>query len=84
MIDEHRTPCFRVNRIEVRDRYVKESDTFYIGIVSKGSGTIVIGDQRYPVKAGTKFFVPYQTGPVAFESESAMEIIATFPPEEVN
>ena len=81
LIDEQKTPCFSVNRIDVRDSYVKESDTFYIGIVSKGSGRIVTGDETYPVKEGSKFFVPYQTGPVTFESESGMEIIATFPPE---
>ncbi len=80
LIDEKKTSCFSVNRIDVKDRYVKESDTFYIGIVSKGSGTIVTGDETYPVKEGSKFFVPYQTDSVTFESESGMEIIATFPP----
>ncbi len=81
LVDEKKTACFRVNRIDVRDRYVKNADSFYIGIVSKGSGTLVIGGETWPVKEGAKFFVPYQTGPVAFESESGMEIIATFPPE---
>ncbi len=81
LIDEQNTPCFSVNRIDVKDCYVKKADTFYIGIVSKGTGTIVTGDETYPVKEGAKFFVPYQTGPVRFESESAMEITATFPPE---
>jgi mannose-6-phosphate isomerase len=80
LIDDNQTPCFGVNRIDVRDRYVKESETFYIGIVSKGAGTIVIGKQTYQVKEGSKFFVPFQTGPVVFESESGMEITATFPP----
>jgi mannose-6-phosphate isomerase len=81
LIDEHNTPCFSVNRIDVRDSFVKASKTFYIGIVTKGSGTIAIGDKTYPVSEGTKFFVPYQTGPVTIKSESGMEIIATFPPE---
>ncbi len=81
LVDEEKTACFRVNRIDVKDRYVKAADSFYIGIVSKGSGTLVIGGETWPVKEGAKFFVPYQTGPVAFESESGMEIIATFPPE---
>jgi len=80
LIDAQRTPCFSVNRIEVKQNYVKESETFYIGIVSKGTGTIVIGKNRFPVSEGVKFFIPYQTGAVAFESEGGMEIIATFPP----
>jgi len=81
LIDERKTSCFSVNRIDVKDRYLKEADTFYVGIVSKGSGTIAIGDETYPVKEGVKFFVPCQTGPIAFESENGMEITATFPPE---
>ncbi len=81
LIDSLQTPCFGVNRMDVRDRYVKESETFYIGIVSKGSGTINIGGQSYLLNKGSKFFVPFHTGDVAFESESAMEIIASFPPE---
>jgi mannose-6-phosphate isomerase len=81
LIDKQNTPCFRVNRINVRDSFVKKSESFYIGIVTKGSGTIIIGDQRYQINEGSKFFVPYQTGFITFESESAMEIIATFPPE---
>jgi len=80
LIDEQKTPCFSVNRMDIKDSYVKEVNTFYIGIVSKGSGTIVTGDEIYALNEGSKFFVPYQTGPVTFESESGMEIIATFPP----
>jgi len=80
LIDEQKTPCFRVNRIDVKDSYVKESDTFYIGIVSKGSGTLTTGNESYALDQGARFFVPFQTGPVTFESETSMEIITTFPP----
>lgn len=80
LIDEQKTACFSVNRIDVQDCYVQEADSFYIGIVSKGSGSIVSGDEIYPVHEGSKFFVPYQTGHLTFESENGMEIIATFPP----
>jgi mannose-6-phosphate isomerase len=81
LIDEKRTPCFRVNRIDVQGSYVKKSASFYIGIITRGSGRIRIDRQTYPVKEGEKFFVPFQTGSVIFESEKGMEIIATFPPE---
>jgi mannose-6-phosphate isomerase len=80
LIDEEKTPCFRVNRIDVQDHLNKESDSFYIGIVSKGSGTITIEDQTYTVTEGMKFFIPYQVNAVSFDSESGMEIIATAPP----
>jgi mannose-6-phosphate isomerase len=81
LIDEHKTSCFRVNRIDVRDKYVKESETFYIGIVISGSGNIITGDETYPVKEGSKFFVPFLTDSLTFESKHGMEIIATFPPK---
>lgn len=80
LIDEQLTPCFRVNRINVRDSFLKEADSFYVGIVSKGSGSLVIDEQSYPISEGMKFFIPFQTGAVTFVSESGMEIIATFPP----
>jgi mannose-6-phosphate isomerase len=80
LIDDTKTPCFSVNRIDVKGCYVKESDTFYVGIVSKGSGRIVIGDEIYILEEGSKFFVPYQTGSVKYESESGMEITITLPP----
>ena len=81
LIDEQKTLCFSANRINVEDCYIREADSFYIGVVSKGSGTMVSGDEVYRVNEGSKFFVPYQTGPVKFESESGMEIIAVFPPK---
>ncbi|MEX0988060.1 MAG: hypothetical protein WD052_11335, partial [Bacteroidales bacterium] len=80
LIDEQQTPCFRVHRIDVHDHFEKKYNTFYIGIVSKGAGIVRIDDQSYTVNAGMKFFIPYKTGPVRFESEVGMEIIATFPP----
>ena len=80
LIGKQQTSCFSVNRIEVRDRFVRESDSFYIGIVSKGYGTIIVEEQIFPLEEGTKFFIPYQTGPVVFKSEDKMEIIVSFPP----
>lgn len=81
LIDEQKTPCFKVNRIIINGKYVKKSDSFYIGIVSKGEGMIRIDGVSYPLSMGTKFFIPHHTGSVLFESENGMQIIATFPPE---
>ena len=80
LINESKTPCFSVNRIDVKDSYVIESDSFYIGIVTKGSGRIVIGEDTYLVNEGSKLFIPYKTGAVTFSSENGMEIIIAFPP----
>lgn len=83
LIDKDLTPCFMVNRIEIKDKYVKESESFYIGIITKGSGKIAIEGRDYPVKEGEKFFIPHKTGSVTFESESGMEIVATMPPSSI-
>ena len=84
LINKRQTPCFTVNRINIKESYVKEAESFYICIVSKGSGTIAIEGQKYPLTEGAKFFVPHQTGSLVFESKNEMEIIATFPPEDSN
>ena len=80
LVDEEKTPCFRVNRICVKGQYTKKADSFYIGIVSGGSGTITIGDESWPVGEGTRFFIPFHTDAVRFESGDGMEITAAFPP----
>jgi len=81
LIDESKTPCFSVNRINIKDSFVKEAESFYVAIVSKGSGSIEINKQKYQVEEGMKFFIPNKTGAVSFKSEMGMEIIACFPPE---
>jgi len=81
LIDQQKTRCFRVNRIDVKDRYIKQSSSFYIAIVTKGEGTVVMGDETYRLKEGMKFFIPHLTDQASFTSENGMEIIAAFPPE---
>ncbi|WP_462317177.1 class I mannose-6-phosphate isomerase [Marinilabilia sp.] len=81
LIDDDKTSCFKVKRLKIKDRFIKESDSFYIGVVSSGSGEIRIKDEVFQLKQGIKFFVPYKTGSVEFISKSGMEIIITFPPK---
>ncbi|PQB07674.1 hypothetical protein BST83_11295 [Polaribacter filamentus] len=80
LVDEQKTKCFKVNRINVKGGYTKEAFSFYIGIVTKGNGFIEILGNTYLAEEGAKFFVPYQTGAVTYISESEMEILVTFPP----
>jgi len=80
LIDEDLTSCFKVHRIDIRDCYEQEVNSFYIGIVTKGSGSVVIGELSKPLEEGDKFFIPYHSGPHAFKSDQGMEITATFPP----
>jgi len=80
LIDESHTKCFKVNRLEIKNSFSKKASSFYIGIVTKGTGTAKIDGVSYSLKEGSKFFVPFLTDSIEFESESGMEIIATFPP----
>ncbi len=81
LIDEQKTSCFKVNRINVKDKFEKESEGFYIGIVTHGSGVVIVNGESFALKEGAKFFIPYHTNKVIFESDKGMELIATFPPE---
>ncbi len=81
LIDKEKTPCFYVNRLDVKGRFEKENRSFYIGIVLKGMGIIDIEGQRYSVKEGSRFFIPHQSKKVIYESEFPMEIIIVSPPE---
>ena len=80
LIDQYRTPCFQVHRIDVRDRYEKQADSFYIGIVTKGSGYLRINGRAWLAQAGTKFFIPHQAVAVVYESDNEMEVIVAYPP----
>jgi mannose-6-phosphate isomerase len=80
LIDHRQTTCFRVNKIDIRDSYAKESESFYIGIVTKGSGAIEMEGHQYPLEEGMKFFIPYQTDSVIYKSDHRLEIITAFPP----
>jgi mannose-6-phosphate isomerase class I len=80
LIDEEKTKCFKVNKIEVTGSYVKKASSFYVGIVTKGTGSIITNNESYLISEGHKFFVPYKTETVKFESVLGMDILITHPP----
>jgi mannose-6-phosphate isomerase len=81
LIDEQATRCFRVNRLDLAGSLKKEEESFYIGIVTRGAGTISSPDLTYEIRAGDKFFVPFETDEVEIESREGMEILTALPPE---
>lgn len=80
LIDETRTPCFSVHRLDVTGRFVKNSNTFYAGVVTEGEGIIVAEPERKKVKKGDKFLVPFRTGDLEFIADNHLEIVLVFPP----
>jgi mannose-6-phosphate isomerase len=84
LIDEEKTKCFKVSKIEVKGSYVKKASSFYIGIVTRGTGSVTTNNESYIINEGHKFFVPYDTEALKFESVAGMDILITHPPSEHN
>jgi mannose-6-phosphate isomerase len=81
LIDEQATHCFRVKRLCLAGSLEKREESFYIGIVTRGMGTISSHDLTYEMRTGDKFFVPFKTDQVRLESQKGMEILVALPPE---
>ena len=82
LIDKKKTQCFTVNKLIIADTFLKKSDTFYVGVVTKGDGRIISDDSQANIKMGDKFLVPYKTKDVMFISNNGMELVLAFPPIE--
>jgi len=80
LIDEQATRCFRVKRLDVVGALEKEEESFYVGIVTRGNGTVSSAGLTREIRTGDKFFVPFQTDRVRFESREGMEILLALPP----
>jgi mannose-6-phosphate isomerase len=80
LIDKTYTDCFSVHKMYVQDRFEKKADTFYVGIVTKGSGSIISGKSVQKVHTGDKFLIPYNADKIEYNSRE-MEIILAFPPD---
>ena len=81
LMDEQVSHCFKVKKICLTGRLEKKVESFYIGIVTQGAGTISTHDLTHEVRTGDKFFVPFQTDRVQMESQEGMEILIALPPE---
>ena len=80
LIDEEATRCFRAKRLDVVGVLEKEEESFYVGIVTRGNGTVSSAGLTREIRTGDKFFVLFQTERVQFESREGMEILIALPP----
>lgn len=80
LFDENDTPCFSANKIEVFSEFTKRAASFYVGIITKGNGTVSTPTNNLSVEKGDRFFTPFQTEKVTFSADNNMEIICTYPP----
>jgi mannose-6-phosphate isomerase len=81
LIDEQATRCFQVKKLKIAAALRQQEDSFYVGIVTAGTGRVTSGNTRQEVKLGDRFLVPYATPEVIFESRAGMEVVYTLPPK---
>jgi mannose-6-phosphate isomerase len=74
------TPCFRIHRVTVRETFIKSADSFYVGIVTEGRGSVRTRTEQKILKRGDRFFIPHSQKRVFFSADDEMKIILTFPP----
>ena len=81
LIGPETTPCFRVKKSIIRETVEREEQSFFIGVVTSGSG--VLKSSGSVVELGTfdKFFCPAGLGLYLIEAESEIQILECFPPE---
>ncbi|HTR80599.1 MAG TPA: class I mannose-6-phosphate isomerase [Bacteroidota bacterium] len=82
LIDQQQTSCFSLYRLNIKTRFVKRANSFYVGIVTKGDGVISAGDLQLPITKGAKFFVPFKTSRTEFATHNGLEVVLAFPPTE--
>jgi mannose-6-phosphate isomerase len=77
LIGKEQTSCFSVNKLKITGTYIRKSNNFHVGIVSRGHGIIQVGTSSFPIKTGDKFLIPYKTKEVSYTATVEMEIVLT-------
>lgn len=81
LIDEQQTSCFGVHRLHISKSFTKKSSSFYIGVVTAGSGVVKTLNCEIQLKKGSRFFIPFSTDSVVYSTNDMLEIVLTFPPK---
>jgi mannose-6-phosphate isomerase len=81
LIDKNQTHCFSVHKFKVNGGLIKNYNSFYVGIITNGQGTITAGSLKKKIKKGDKFFIPFFANDILYSAENEMEIVLTFPPQ---
>ncbi|WP_371193879.1 class I mannose-6-phosphate isomerase [Glaciecola sp. SC05] len=79
LIGPDKTDCFGVKRASVTGRCQRsEKDCFY-GIVIAGTGSLVINNEKIPLRQWERFFCPAGVVDFAYESELGMTVLECYP-----
>lgn len=76
--------CFRLNKVVIKKKAIICKDSFYIGIVVKGSGRLNGTNNWLDIHFGEKFFIPFKTEKIIIEAIEPLEIILALPPRKTS
>ncbi|HEY9166189.1 MAG TPA: class I mannose-6-phosphate isomerase [Candidatus Kryptonia bacterium] len=81
LIDEKQTRCFEVLQLDVTNKFRRRSDSFHVGIVKSGIGSMAAGGHREGLKLGDRFLIPFSTKEVEYKTDEGMKMIFAYPPK---
>ena len=79
LIGSDKTPCFVVKRASINGSFKRKNESFFIGIVSQGSGTLHIGNEVTQLQQWERFFCPAGIDKFQYESDSGMTVLECYP-----
>jgi mannose-6-phosphate isomerase len=81
LIGAETTPCFRVMKSVINGKVERREDSFFTGVVTKGSCVIRAGGSTVELDKYSKFFCPAGLDAYAIETEEEVQILECFPPD---
>jgi mannose-6-phosphate isomerase len=79
LVGADKTPCFTVKRATIKENFARSEDTFFIGVVVEGSGTLRIGDEVTQLNRWDRFFCPADVEAFEYESDGTMVVLECYP-----
>lgn len=80
LVGPERTPCFRIRKSYVRAPVTRRDNECFIGIVTAGSGNLVIGETSHALRTFDKFFIPAALGPWLLHPSPTLDLLECLPP----
>lgn len=79
LIGPDKTPCFTVKRASVKGNFARHQDSFFIGVVTEGSGLMRIDNHVTQLNRWDRFFCPANVSNFEYESVSGMTVLECYP-----
>lgn len=81
VFNKSHTDCFGLKELDLNGEYeLTSNESFYVGVIYSGEGTILCGDKKYEFAQGDEIFFSAALGNVIFTSTSPSKILLCYPP----